>query len=177
MVGQLPAGLTDSSDIKKILDAVSHQADMALNMMVGLGETRLEIQLVPPEYLSHPWDYTGVVCTEGDLVVTVGCGLSCDEAHYLSAHMMGMEIADDDLVLGCLQELLNVVLGGAIGPICEIYPVKMGLPRMGRGEPMAVDHHSADPDGGTCVTALLHLACSDVHLDLYVSIKRALEKG
>jgi hypothetical protein len=177
MVGQLPVELTDSSAIKKILDAISHQADMALNMMVGLGETRLEIQLVPPEYFSHSWDYTGVVCTEGDLVVTVGCGLSRDEAHYLSAHMLGMEIADGELVLGCLQELLNVILGGAIGPICEIYPAKMGLPRMGRGEPMAVNHHSMDSDGGNCVSALLHLASSGVHLDLFVSIKGMPEKG
>ena len=169
MESLLPVSPVDRSMIQKILDAISHQGNIAFNMMVGLGETRLEIQPVPLDYLTREWDYTGTVQTEGDLTVTVGCGLSGMDAHYLSAHMLGMEITDEELVLGCLQELLNVVLGGAIGPICEISPVRMGLPRMGRSIQMR-DCPATGAGEPPHTSVLLHLACSDVHLDLYVSI-------
>ena len=175
MEGPLPAGLTDTADIQKVLDAVSHQADIAFQMMVGLGECHVEARPVPEEFLSQLWDYTGVVSTEGDLVVTVACGLPLDEAHHLCTHMMGMDTADEELVLGCLQELLNVVLGGAIGPICEIVPVKMGLPRMKRNIVMTLDSSGVEPV--ICTSLLLHLACQDVHLDLYVSIGGAPGMG
>ncbi len=169
MESPLPANQADPSDVQKILKALSHQADIALNMMVGLGESRLEIQPVPLDYLNRTWDYTGMVHTVGALKVTVGCGLSLADAQYLSAHMLGMDITDEELVLGCLQELLNVVLGGAIGRICEVSPVRMGLPRMGRASQL---RDGPGPDAGEPpdTSVILHLACSDVHLDLYVSI-------
>ncbi len=177
MEGPLPAGLADPSDLQRILDAVTHQADLSFQMMVGLGECHVTVQPVPEGFLSRVWDYTGVVSTEGDLIVLVGCGLPREEAHHLSTHMMGMEIEDDELVLGCLQELLNVVLGGAIGPICEFVPVKMGLPRMNRNIPMAVGSSDGSSAPVICLSVLLHLSRQGVYLDLFVAIGGTPGKG
>jgi CheY-like chemotaxis protein len=136
--------LDETNESLQILNEIINSAKQAFNIMTGNLTSFDGYSNVPAEYTSKTWDYAGTISTEGAATVTVSSGLSAEQLGRLGASMMGGEIADEDLLMGCQQELLNVILGGPVGVISKTRPVKLGLPVLNKNCSIGIDETAHD---------------------------------
>lgn len=134
--------LADESN--RILNEIISSAKQAFNIMTGDLTAFDGYAGIPSDYSSKTWDYAGTISTEGAAVITVGSGLSSEQLELLGSSMMGSEIADEELLMGCQQELLNVILGGPVGIISKTRPVKLGLPVLKKDCTLQLDDAAND---------------------------------
>ena len=128
----------------QILNEIINSAKQAFNIMTGDLTSFDGYSNVPAEYASKTWDYAGTISTEGAATITVSSGLSAEQLGLLGASMLGDEVADEDLLMGCQQELLNVILGGPVGVISKTRPVKLGLPVLRKNCGIQIDETAKD---------------------------------
>lgn len=118
-------------------------ADRAFEMLLGEMPTERDSRDLLDPLPPRIYDSLGTIRAEGGRNVSLSLGLDRAALRGLASAMLGgMEVDDESILVGCHQELLNIILGGTIGALSQLSPVKLGLPEMERSAPLVFDPES-----------------------------------
>jgi len=152
------------------LERVVESADQAFQMLLAGAPKGLETSPVPRGFTERVFDYTGSIGARGDRDVFLSLGLSRPEIELLAATMMGGPVLDESILVGCHQELLNIVLGGTIGALSQLVTLKLGVPEMGR-----TGSFSHDP--GREIGQILSFSSERIRLEFLLTVTLQFSNG
>ncbi|MCA9426267.1 MAG: chemotaxis protein CheX [Candidatus Omnitrophica bacterium] len=121
---------TTDAFIRLAHEMVIESTDQAYQMMLGGMPKELETLPVPDGFQDKVYDFLGTIQATGERSIQLSLGLDEEPLKALCGIMMGAEMDDETILMGCQQELLNIILGGTIGALSQLASLKLQVPRM-----------------------------------------------